>query len=106
MREQARVRAELEQQLRPLRTSEAWVTLGRSLQGAKQKVMEAHVRALMRGDATLNQRQLDYDRGYWDGVENTLKAPLAALTELEKKLVQLERMGRATDTIQGGDPTV
>ncbi len=82
---------QLAEALRPIRESETWSFLIRSLQGAREHVMRGHLQALMRG-REINQRQLDYDRGYWDGVVAVLNAPEQALTQFEKTLEKLQTL--------------
>jgi hypothetical protein len=85
----ARAQIDYAQELRALARSDAFAALAQQMSRAKEKVMSAHVRALMRGD-TLDQRQMDYDRGYWDGVEAVLHQPDRIEQELEATLRQLQ----------------
>ncbi len=102
----AQAHAELAGAMRYLREDENWQALRRSMMLAKAKVMEAHTRALMRGEA-LNQRQLDYDRGYWDGVAQMLEAPWSALKAYEETLERVENLvKRIEGREKGGDSTV
>ena len=88
--------AELANRMRALRESEEFAALRASMAEAKKKVMDATTRALMRGEPA-NQRQIDYDRGYWDGVAQVLEAPWSALQAYERTMERLERSGRRTE---------
>lgn len=60
---------------------------------ARQKVMETHTRALLKG-AVLDQRQLDYDRGYWDGIIQLLEAPHRAEEAFQQTIERIEKLIR------------
>lgn len=61
---------------------------------ARRKVMETHTRALLKGEV-LDQRQLDYDRGYWDGVIQLLEAPHRAEEAFQQTLERIDKMSRS-----------
>lgn len=84
--------------MRHLRESEDFQVLRESMREAKKKVLDQHLKALMRG-AALNQRQMDYDRGYWDGVAQVLEAPWSALQAYEKALERVSQLGRKEATV-------
>jgi hypothetical protein len=86
----ARKQGDLARGLRQLRESESWTVLRASMLAARQKVMEAHTKALLKGEP-VNQRQLDYDRGYWDGIIQMLEAPWRAQEAVEKTLERIEK---------------
>lgn len=44
------------------------------------------------GGAEVDQRQIDYDRGYWDGVLAMLQEPEKAQQRLETRIRQLEEL--------------
>lgn len=93
LEDKARAQGNLAQGLRHLRESEDWQVLRQSMLQAKRKVMEAWTNALLRGEA-VNQRQIDYDRGYWDGIMQVLEAPDRALEQFEKTFERLEKLAR------------
>lgn len=91
----ARAEAHLAQGLRHLRESEDWQVLRQAMLNGKRKVMDGWTKALFRGEP-VNQRQIDYDRGYWDGVAQVLEQPFAAMKQLEGTLERLEKLSRRT----------
>lgn len=93
LEDKARAYGNLAQGLRRLRESEDWQVLRQSMLQAKRKVMESWTNALLRG-TPVDQRQVDYDRGYWDGVIQVLEAPDRALEQLNKTLERLEKLAR------------
>lgn len=93
LEEKTRQLADLANSMRALRESDDFTALRRSMQSAKRKVMDGWARALLRGEP-VNQRQVDYDRGYWDGVAQVLEAPWSAVQAYEQTMARLEKLGR------------
>ncbi|MET0957050.1 MAG: hypothetical protein ABWZ18_00945 [Solirubrobacterales bacterium] len=78
-------------ELRRLRESAAWKALAEQMEKAKEKVVERYVKVALAG-GNLEQRQLDYDRGYWDGIAALLSQPERAQQQLENSLAELEKL--------------
>lgn len=80
--------SEIVAKLRELKVAEGWSTLIEVFTAAKEQYYAAVTQQLMRG-REINQRKLDYNRGFFDGVTKLLEQPETAESVLEKALARL-----------------
>lgn len=83
--------------LRELRTLDAWHVLDSTVKQAKEKVVRQYANNLLSG-SEIPQRQLDYDRGFLNGMQFLLKHPErieSRFNDAVEKLAKLMRQEEA-----------
>lgn len=70
---------------------EGWDILAETFERQRQSYYDRLARDLMKG-AEIDQRKLDYNRGFFESVEQLLEAPQNAEKILERAVKRLQRL--------------
>ena len=82
--------AEIAQAMRELKATDGWKVLAETFERQRAGYFDTLARDLMRGKE-IDQRKLDYNRGFFESVEQLLKAPENAERLLERAVKSLKR---------------
>lgn len=80
--------------LAELKTLPAWEELGRVVAERKEAFYRSMTKRLIGGEE-INQREIDRAAGYYEGLEDLLRAPDKAETRMKRALEKAERLIRA-----------
>jgi hypothetical protein len=76
--------------LKELTEHPAWPELRAMAEQGKESYLRRIANRLLRGEA-IEQRDLDYDRGYYQGIEDLLASPDKAVKQMRRALERAER---------------
>lgn len=77
--------------LRAVAETDGWLILQKTFAKQKADYYEKLTRSLMKKGVEINQRELDYNQGFFDSVEQLLEAPENAEKILRKAADRLKR---------------
>jgi len=83
--------AEIAEKLRELKDTDGWQVLLETFERQRQTYYDNLARDLMKGKE-IDQRKLDYNRGFFDSVEQMLAAPENAEKILAGNVARLKRL--------------
>jgi hypothetical protein len=84
-------------QLSNLKKQPEWKTLREIMEGKRERYFAQLARELVHGRGEIDQRKLDFQRGFWAGVFYLLANPEAAEREFEKAAEKAERLKETAD---------
>jgi len=84
--------AERAAKLGELKRHPSWAVLKEILEAKKERRFAHFARELMAGREPVDQRKLDFERGFWAGITYILANPEHAEREFEKAVEKAERL--------------